>query len=164
MLRFDNPQTRKRRGFSMRDKLIADGGTALFQPDSLLPTQFFTTLRQKSYTTGERRLMVAILEDAVECFQKYLWATSNRSRQLRADAEAWFLSDDTSWPFSFLNICEALDIHPLLFRQGLLRWKGQQLTQRQAASQRARTISMLDSELTSESKVQADHPSKAGRT
>ncbi|MBI3301067.1 MAG: hypothetical protein HYZ72_03170 [Deltaproteobacteria bacterium] len=116
----------------MKDKLIADVAASLFQPDSLLPAQFFAALKQKARACGERRLMVAILEDAVECFQKHLWATDNRSRQLRAEAERWFLSDDDSWPFSFVSICDALDLHPAFLRRGLLAWKAQQLARRQA--------------------------------
>lgn len=116
----------------MKDKLIADVAVSLFEPDLLLPTQFFAALKRKTQACGERRLMIAILEDAVECFQKHLWATDNRSRQLRAEAEKWVLSDDDRWPFSFVNICEALDIHPLFLRRGLLAWKAQQFARQQA--------------------------------
>jgi hypothetical protein len=126
----------------MKEKLIADAGASLFQPDSLLPAQYFAALRQKAQACGERRLMIAILEDAVECFQKHLWATDSRSRHLRNEAEKWFLSDDASWPFSFVNICEALDIHPLFLRRGLLRWKAQQLARSQAqlSQERAKPV------------------------
>jgi len=120
----------------MKDKLSAAGCVRLFQPDSLLPAQFFAALKQKARSGGERRLMTAILEDAVDCFQKYLWATESRSRQLRADAEAWLFSDDDRWPFSFVNICEALDIHPSFLRRGLLLWKAQQLARRRASLSR----------------------------
>ena len=123
----------------IKEKLIAEVGTSLFQPDSLLPAQFFTTLKQKSHACGERRLMVAILEDAVDCFQKYLWATDNRSRHLWTEAEKWFLSDDDSWPFSFVNICHGLDLHPEFLRRGLSEWKAQQFAKRQAKVRYAET-------------------------
>jgi hypothetical protein len=119
----------------MKEKLaIVEAGISLFQPDSLLPAQFFAELQQKAQACGERRLMVAILEDAVDCFQKYLWAADNRSRHLHAEAEKWFLSDDDSWPFSFVNICHALDLHPGFIRRGLLAWKDRQLARRQSRS------------------------------
>lgn len=119
---------RRERGFSMKERIVyVEGRTTLFQPETLLPTQFFVALRQKESAQGERRLMVAILEDAVECFQKYLWATDSRSCQLQADAEQWLLSDDTSWLFSFVNICDTLGIHPLFLRRGLTQWQAQQL-------------------------------------
>jgi hypothetical protein len=125
----------------MKEKLSVDAGISLFQPDSLLPSQFFAALKEKSH--GERRLMVAILEDAVDCFQKYLWATDNRSRHLRTEAEKWFLSDDDSWPFSFVNICLALDLHPGFLRRGLLEWKARQLTSRQSKLRYAEAAPVL---------------------
>ena len=123
----------------MKEKLIAEAGTSLFQPDALLPAQFFATIKQKAQACGERRLMVAILEDAVDCFQKYLWASDNRSRHLWTEAEKWFLSDDDSWPFSFVNICHALDLHPQFLRRGLLEWKARQLARRQSKGRYAET-------------------------
>jgi hypothetical protein len=130
----------------MKEKLIADGCASLFQPDSLLPSQFFAALKQKTQAYGERRLMIAILEDAVECFQKHFWATAGRGRQLRAEAEKWILSDDSSWPFSFVNICEVLEIHPQFLRDGLITWKAQQLALRQATLSRRGTKADFGSE------------------
>jgi hypothetical protein len=115
----------------MKEKLATDIGVSLFQPDSLLPSQFFTALKQKAQACGERRLMVAILEDAVDCFQKYLGARDTRSRNLHAEAENWFLSDDESWPFSFVNVCQALDLQPEFIRHGLLLWREKALAKRQ---------------------------------
>jgi len=37
----------------------------LFEPDTLAPEQFYTTLRRTHFVDPERRLMVALLEDAV---------------------------------------------------------------------------------------------------
>ncbi|MGE0820620.1 MAG: hypothetical protein AB7G75_11940 [Candidatus Binatia bacterium] len=111
----------------MKDQRVADGGASVFQPDFLLPLQFFTGIRGKACAEGERRLMLAILVDAVECFQKYLIAKDNRGRQLWTDAEAWFLSDERDWIFSFVNVSEALGLDPEFLRQGLLNWKTQQL-------------------------------------
>ena len=114
----------------MKGSSVVDAGTTLFQPDSLLPAQFFTALKQRSQACGERRLMAAILEDAIDCFQKYLWAKDNRSRNLRQEAENWFFSDDDSWPFSFINVCESLDLEPDFLRRGLATWKERQLMRR----------------------------------
>jgi hypothetical protein len=114
----------------MKERSVVDAGTSLFQPDSLLPAQFFAVLKQRTQACGERRLMAAILEDAVDCFQKYLWAKDNRSRTLRLEAESWFLSDDDSWPFSFINVCHALDLEPDIIRRGLMQWKEEQLARR----------------------------------
>jgi hypothetical protein len=127
----------------MKEKFVADVGTSLFQPDSLLPSQFFATLKQKTHACGERRLMVAILEDAIECFQKHFWARDTRSRNLRTEAENWFLSDDESWPFSFVNVCHALDLQPEFLRRGLWLWKEQELAKQQPRLAEMNTLGML---------------------
>jgi len=37
-------------------------------------------------------------------------AVQPRGRRLFAEATEWFAEDDRGWPFSFVNICEALDL------------------------------------------------------
>ncbi len=112
----------------MRETIVGEGDSRLFQPDILLPSQFFATLRRKGAQEPERRLVIAILEDAVECFQKQLWARHHKGRQLFEDAQSWILSEDREWPFSFENICELLDINATYLRRGLLAWKERQLS------------------------------------
>jgi hypothetical protein len=130
----------------MKAKSVSEAGLSLFQPDSLLPSQFYAAVKQRTQAFGERRLMVAILEDAVECFQKYLWHTDHRGRQLRTEAENWFLSDDDSWPFSFVNVCHALDIHPQFFRRGLSDWKAAQFARRHTKLRYAENTSVFKKE------------------
>jgi hypothetical protein len=59
----------------------------------------------------------------VECFQEYLLLDDEYSIRLFTETENWILEDDREWPFSFVNICEALAIEPHYFRKGLLDWK-----------------------------------------
>ena len=47
-------------------------------------------------TLPEKRLMFAILLDAVECFQKYAGQEHNR---LFKEAEEWIFEDDHGWAF-----------------------------------------------------------------
>ena len=95
---------------------------ALFQPDSLLSAHYFETLRRKTILEPEKRLMLAILEDAVDCFQNNVLAQSLKSRRLFEEAEEWIVEVDGDWVFSFENICEVLGFNPAYVRQGLLRW------------------------------------------
>jgi hypothetical protein len=95
----------------------------LFQPDTLLPTQFFDRSRRRSEHEGERRLMIAILEDAVDVYRKQANARDERGRQLFAEAETWIEDGDRSWLFSFQNICDVLDIDADYLRRGLRAWK-----------------------------------------
>jgi hypothetical protein len=96
---------------------------SLFQPDTLLPAQFLETYRRKLHMEPETRLMLAVLEDAVACFQKYVLARDERGVELFREAEQWVLQEDHEWLFSFDNICESLGINPEYLRAGLVRWK-----------------------------------------
>ena len=78
---------------------------------------------KKSIHEGEERLMLAVLESAVEDFQKYLLARKPRGKQLFQHAKDWFLEKDSEELFSFENICETLKFHPDYIRQGLMVWK-----------------------------------------
>lgn len=104
-----------------------DNGPAMFLPDTVLPSQFFGALREKGYVEGEKRLMAAVLSDAVECYMKQAFALEHRGRQLFADAEEWIFDDSPSWFFSFTNICVILGLDPDYVREGLLRWRRSRL-------------------------------------
>lgn len=71
----------------------------------------------------EAALMCAVLEDAVDCFQKQFVSATPRAKRLGQEAEEWLFSDDTDWAFSFLSICTALDLGPQHIRRGLNRWR-----------------------------------------
>ena len=51
---------------------------------------------------------------------------SRAARATRHDlleAERWIRSDDRSWPCSFVNVCEALDIAHEPLRRAVLKWR-----------------------------------------
>ena len=101
---------------------------ALFQPDSLLSAHYFETLRRKTILEPEKRLMLAILEDAIHCFQDNLLAQNIRSRAaFPRKRKKWIVEADGGRFFSFENICEALGLNPAYVRQGLLRWVANKL-------------------------------------
>jgi len=95
----------------------------LFQPDTILPSQFFDRLRRRTEYNGERRLMVAVLEDAVDVYRKQAAARDPRGRTMFDDAEEWFEADDRMWLYSFENICDVLDLNADYLRRGLHAWK-----------------------------------------
>ena len=67
--------------------------------------------------------MLAILDNAVEYFQKYALAQNGMGKQLFQEAEDWFLGKHCDQLFSFEFICETLELHPDYIRQGLMSWK-----------------------------------------
>jgi hypothetical protein len=64
-----------------------------------------------------------VLDNAIECFQKYVLAQREREKRLFQEAEEWILETNSDWFFSFENICETLQLYPDYIRQGLLCWK-----------------------------------------
>jgi hypothetical protein len=67
----------------------------------------------------EERLMIAVLREALDCLDKYRFATGCQGRRLFHQAKCWFLADDTEWPYSFEHICGALDLDPSTVRRRL---------------------------------------------
>ena len=67
--------------------------------------------------------MLAVLEDAVGTFQKYVNAKERNGQRLFTEVEDWFTANETEWPYSFINISQALGLDPAYLRAGLNRWK-----------------------------------------
>ncbi len=100
-------------------------GTDL-EPDLMLPAQFFARRCTGTLLRPEQRLALAVLEDAVAAFQTNATAKHEQGRRYYAEAAAWLTSDDTSWPFSFVNVCHAVGLDPESIRSGLRRWSMRQ--------------------------------------
>ena len=99
----------------------------LFEPDTLLPIQYFEAMRRKHLLEGEKRLILSVLEDAVECFMKCIDSATNKGQRLFRDADEWINLEDKRWVFSFDNVCDMLDINAEYMRAGLRRWKEKKL-------------------------------------
>jgi hypothetical protein len=67
--------------------------------------------------------MLAVLEDAVTCFQKYALAYNGKGKRPFCEAEDWILEKNSKWFFSFENICAALGLDPNYVRRGLTHGK-----------------------------------------
>ena len=108
-----------------RGAAIQDRSGGLLEPDVLLPGQFFSFFRKEAGFERERRLMLAVLEDAIDCFQKYAHTNDLRGKQLFSESYEWIMSSDKRWLFSFENICQIVDMNPDYIRQGLHRWRAE---------------------------------------
>jgi hypothetical protein len=65
----------------------------------------------------EQELMLACLWDAVVLIQQE--PKNDDAKQLKREAERWVLSNDASWAFSFVAICQALGFDPVCVRRAL---------------------------------------------
>lgn len=100
---------------------------AILQEDTSILYDYIEVYRQRVSQEPEKRLMLAVLEDAVACFQKYIFARDSKGKALFREAEEYILEQYSNWVFSFENICEELGMQPGYVRQGLVRWKEQRL-------------------------------------
>jgi hypothetical protein len=115
-------------GEKMQEKETLDERLpGLFEPDTLLPIQYFEAMRKKHLLEGEKRLILSVLEDAIECFMKCIDASTSKSQRLFREADEWIAHEDKRWVFSFDNVCDMLDINPEYMRMGLRKWKEKRL-------------------------------------
>src|SRR6266851_6995314 len=70
--------------------------------------------------TSQKDLAAGVLKQAAQDLRRFHGATSAIERELYLDAYRWVISDDCSWPFSFLNVCQLLNLAPESLRQELL--------------------------------------------
>jgi hypothetical protein len=91
--------------------------------DFTFEDEFLEALRKKPYREGVEGLMMAVLQDGIDCFQKYFAARNPKGKRLFQEAEDWILDENTDSPFSFENICDVVGFNPQFLRDGLMRWK-----------------------------------------
>jgi len=72
------------------------------------------------FETSQKELAAGILEQATLDLRRFHGATSGVEREFYLDAYRWVISDDCSWPFSFLNVCQLLDLIPETVREEVL--------------------------------------------
>ena len=89
----------------------------------LLPSQYAELNRARAGTEPERRLLLAVLTDAIATFQARAASQRGAGRRAFDEAARWLFADDRSWPCSFINVCDALGIEPGPLRRALLEWR-----------------------------------------
>lgn len=108
------------------------GGRLAWQDDVLLPWEH-RALHTSSARSPEQRLCVAVIEEACDVLRLKAVLSDTMPRdglstqarrlgkrhRLRADTIAWFQSDDTVWPYSFVNLCDHLGLDATVMRRGL---------------------------------------------
>jgi hypothetical protein len=72
------------------------------------------------FETSRRDLAAGILEQATLDLRRFHGATNGLEREFYLDAYRWVMSDDFSWPFSFLNVCQTLNLAPETVREEVL--------------------------------------------
>ena len=84
-------------------------------PETILPIQYFDRLAVRVTDIPEKRLMFAVLLDAVIHLQR-------RDSRGAAEAVEWIRGEGDGSVFSFRNICESLGLEPSGLARALLAW------------------------------------------
>ncbi len=93
---------------------------------------------------AERNLLMAVLTDAIVHYGTS--AELGRGPRPTASAEAarWILSNDRRWPFSFVNVCEALALDPSAVRRAVTNGRVPLTTRGRTTSRTAGPRQSLD--------------------
>jgi hypothetical protein len=94
-----------------------------FQEDFMLPEQYFARLRQQPDCPGEQRLLLAVLEDAVHCFQANQSPRNRRRQRMLDEAEEWLFDPASDAVVTFEYVCGVFGLDPEYLRAGLRRWR-----------------------------------------
>lgn len=89
------------------------------RPQLIQSRQFRGKRRRDAQTEPLRRLMAAVLCEAVNRFQRNLFQTSLYKRCEFVEAEFWLFKDQSKALFSFNNVCDFLSLDPQHIRRQL---------------------------------------------
>ena len=106
----------------MIDSVPASSEASGLEPETVLPEQFF---RRSGGSSPERRLMLAVLEEALLDLRRSANRGTLRMRRLADEVEGWSAANDDGWPCSFLRVCQALGLDAAAVRTRLARWRAE---------------------------------------
>ena len=93
---------------------------SFWEYEMLTPEQFVLPAREsRAAWTGERRLLLAVLEDAIYTYGKYCHVRTRQAKRLFDEVQEWIWSRDTHWLYAFESICLYLQFDPDSIRKGL---------------------------------------------
>jgi hypothetical protein len=101
---------------------VMDNHDDLFGNEGILPAQFYAN-RGERLNEPERRLILAVLTDAINRFQLGTLSGKPTIQFLGREAAAW-LQSDSEGIFSMVWVCEMLDIEPKGLQRRLRAWDG----------------------------------------
>lgn len=100
--------------------ILADRITA---PSEVLPRilQGVTTFEDRvSSTAPEESLAIGVLSQVFHDLRRFHEPANQLERELYRDAYDWLMGTDFTWPYSFVNICNLLNVPPEELRAELL--------------------------------------------
>jgi hypothetical protein len=88
--------------------------------DNARSAHFLTPPPEAPAATPEKDLAAGVLKQAAHDLRRFRAATKGVKRELYLDAYSWITAYDFSWPYSFVNVCNLLELCPEVVRTELL--------------------------------------------
>ena len=97
-----------------------NGASSVTNHNDVTDVEAFLFSPQPPALSPEKAMAGSVLRQAAYDLRRFRGATSGVERQLYFDAHDWVTSDDYSWPYSFVNICQTVNLAPEVVRLELL--------------------------------------------
>jgi hypothetical protein len=120
----------------------SDYSESPFELESILPSQFFEGRNKNEALEPIKRLMLAVLTDAVRGYQVGADAQKILRRRAFREAEEWLFRTISDGPFSFENVCCTLGIAPNYLRDALHKWRARRVRGARVAAVRRSPVVM----------------------
>lgn len=119
---FPTPPGHENLGEKTASRLTPEQLDAFLNPasDNARNAHFFTSPPEPPVETPEKGLAGGVLKQAAYDLRRFRAATTGVKRELYLDAYTWITADDFSWPYSFVNVCNLLDVCPEVIRAEVL--------------------------------------------
>jgi hypothetical protein len=93
--------------------------TDILEPEFLLPVQYDDMVRRHVSREGERRLLLAVLKDALRCYLKNMNGPTAHAYRIFEETAHWFYAKHQVGIFAYEHLCDALGIDPEPLREWL---------------------------------------------
>lgn len=107
------------------DRYSQEEARLFHQPDVLCVGEYLHVYQGRPAETPERRLIAAILRDAVDCYLRDCFTKNRHRKRSFREAEEWFFKSDGYGVFSLENVCSVLNIDPGYIRRTLKEYEQQ---------------------------------------
>jgi hypothetical protein len=97
--------------------MLQDKSGFLSQQDVVLPSQYWETLKRQDRLEPEKKLMLAVLENAIWTYTKHF----GRRNLYFCEVAHWFREGSSDQLYAFENICEFLGLSAQCIRRALLK-------------------------------------------
>jgi hypothetical protein len=97
-----------------------NGAAPVTNHNDVTDVEGFIFSQQPPPLSPEKAMAGSVLRQAASDLRRFRDAMSGVERQLYLDAYDWVTADNFSWPYSFVNICQSLNLAPEAARTELL--------------------------------------------